>query len=115
MVLYYFLSLPRLRQPKELTKVTPLGCRLSPLRGFLFKKTKIMKEKFDFIYRSVEKAINDLNTKKITVEHAKAIASLAKQSNNVIATQLDAAKFMSNFKDSEDQLIKTGLIDESKG
>jgi hypothetical protein len=73
-----------------------------------------MKEKFDFIYRSVEKAINDLNTKKITVEHAKAIASLAKQSNNVIATQLDAAKFMSNFKDSERQLIKTGLTDESK-
>jgi len=75
-----------------------------------------MKEKFDFIYNSVHKAITDLNLKRITVEHAKAIASLSKQGNNVIATQLDAAKFMANVKDSHEQLEKTGLVtNEGKG
>jgi hypothetical protein len=74
-----------------------------------------MKDKFEFIYESVKKAITDLNGKKITVEHAKAIASLAKQSNNVIATQLDAAKFMSNIKDAEEQLEKVGLYEANEG
>jgi RecJ-like exonuclease len=72
-----------------------------------------MKEKFLFIYESVQKAITDLNLKKINVEHAKAVASLAKQANNVIATQLDAAKFMANVEHSKDQLEKVGL-DENK-
>ena len=72
-----------------------------------------MKEQFQFIYASVSKALNDLNAKKITTEHAKAVASLAKQANNVIATQLDAAKFMANVKDAEEQLTKTGLIDDT--
>ena len=77
-----------------------------------------MKEKFNFIYDSVASAINALNGKKITVEHAKAVASLAKQANNVIATQLDAAKFMSNVKGAKDELESVGLIDgkdESEG
>ena len=72
-----------------------------------------MIDQFKFIYSSVSKALNDLNAKKITTEHAKAVASLAKQANNVIATQLDAAKFMANVKDAEEQLTKTGLIDDT--
>ena len=69
-----------------------------------------MKEKFQFIYDSVSNAINQLNQKKITVEHAKALASLAKQANNVIATQLDAAKFMANVKDlAKQELENVGL------
>lgn len=73
-----------------------------------------MKAKFEFIFTTISKAISELNGKKITVEHAKAIASLAKQSNNVIATQLDAAKFMGNIKEAEEYLLKTGLSDESE-
>lgn len=71
-----------------------------------------MKEKFSFIYDSVVKAINDLNQKKITVEHAKAVASLSKQANNVIATQLDASKFLANIKDAEEKMEQTGLIEK---
>jgi hypothetical protein len=70
-----------------------------------------MREKFDFIYSSVHKAISDLNSKKITVEHAKAIASLSKQANNVISTQLDAAKFLSNIKQASGELEKVGLLE----
>lgn len=73
-----------------------------------------MKEKFDFIYKSVCDAIVGLNAKKINVEHAKAVASLAKQANNVIATQLDAAKFMNNAKESAEHLEKVGLTDASQ-
>ena len=54
-----------------------------------------MKEKFSFIYDTVKKAISELRDKQISVDEAKAIASLAKQANNVISTQLDAAKFLS--------------------
>lgn len=71
-----------------------------------------MKEKFAFIYDQVTGAISALNQKKITVEHAKAIASLSKQANNVIATQLDAAKFMANMKElAKEELINVGLSD----
>ena len=73
-----------------------------------------MKDKFDFIYKSVSDAITSLNAKKINVEHAKAIASLAKQANNVIATQLDAAKFMGNMKDAEQHLSEVGLIEKQE-
>jgi len=71
-----------------------------------------MKDKFDFIYTSVANAITALNSKKINVEHAKAVASLAKQANNVIATQLDAAKFMGNMKDAEQYLLEVGLSEK---
>lgn len=74
-----------------------------------------MKEKFQFLYESITKAINDLNGKKISVEHAKSLAALAKQANNTIATQLDASKFLANIKDAKEFLAETGLIeDESK-
>lgn len=74
-----------------------------------------MKEKFQFIYDSVSTAINQLNQKKITVEHAKALASLAKQANNVIATQLDAAKFMANVKDlAKQELENVGLSEPTE-
>lgn len=55
-----------------------------------------MKKKFEFIYNAVSKAIMDLNAGAITVEQAKAVASLAKQGNNVLATQLDVTKFIYN-------------------
>jgi len=74
-----------------------------------FLKILSMKEKFDFIYKSVKEAIESLNSRKIPVEHAKAVASLAKQANNVIATQLDAAKFMANIKESAEHLEAVGL------
>ena len=71
-----------------------------------------MKEKFAFIYEQVTSAITSLNQKKISVDHAKAVASLAKQANNVIATQLDAAKFMANMKElAKEEIINVGLID----
>ena len=50
-----------------------------------------------------------LDEKKITVEQAKAMSSLAKQANNVLVTQLDAAKFMSNVEDAKKHLDETGL------
>lgn len=71
-----------------------------------------MKEKFSFIYDTVKKAISELREKQISVDEAKAIASLAKQANNVISTQLDAAKFLSNTSDSEEYLTIVGLADE---
>lgn len=74
-----------------------------------------MKEKFNFIYEQVTGAINSLNKKQISVEHAKAVASLAKQANNVIATQLDAAKFMANMKElAKEELENVGLNDTAK-
>ena len=73
-----------------------------------------MKEKYLFVYDTMVKAVNDLNSKKISVEHAKAAASIAKQLNNVIAAQLDAAKFMANTKDASAHLEEVGLIDEAK-
>jgi hypothetical protein len=73
-----------------------------------------MKEKFQFLYDSITKGINDLNSKKISVEHAKSLASLAKQANNTIATQLDASKFLANIKDAKDYLLETGLIQEDE-
>ena len=76
------------------------------------QKSNKMKDKFAFIYDSVVKAINDLNQKKITVEHAKAVASLSKQANNVIATQLDASKFLANIKDAKEMLEETGLLEK---
>lgn len=70
-----------------------------------------MKEKFDFLYQSITAAINNLNQKKITVDHAKALAALAKQANNTIATQLDASKFLANVKEARELLQETGLTD----
>ncbi len=68
-----------------------------------------MKEKFSFIYNSVKDSMEKLNRKQITVEEAKAIASLAKQANNVLTTQLDASKFMANVEDSKTYLNEVGL------
>ena len=70
-----------------------------------------MKEKFDFIYKTVSDAIFALNSNIINVEHAKAIASLAKQANNVVATQLDAAKFMGSMNDAKEHLMEVGLME----
>jgi hypothetical protein len=69
----------------------------------------MMKEKFEFIYEMVKSNMEKLDTKKINVEQAKAMASLAKQANNVLSTQLDAAKFISNIKDSKTSLDEVGL------
>lgn len=68
-----------------------------------------MSDKFNFIYNTVTENMLKLDGKKITVEHAKAFASLAKQANNVLATQLDAAKFITNSKDHKKGLEDVGL------
>ena len=46
-----------------------------------------MKEKFEFIYNTVKSNMEKLDKKLINVEQAKAMASLAKQANNVLTTQ----------------------------
>ena len=68
-----------------------------------------MKEKFMEIYETVTNNMKKLDEKKINVEQAKAMASLAKQANNVLVTQLDAAKFIANNKESEKLLNDVGL------
>lgn len=68
-----------------------------------------MKEKFEFIYETVKSNMEKLDKKQITVEQAKAMASLAKQANNVLTTQLDAGKFIANIKDSKTHLNDVGL------
>lgn len=70
-----------------------------------------MREKFNALYATITKALDDMNAKKISVEHAKAVASLAKQANNTIATQLDASKFLANIKDATQYMKETGLVD----
>jgi hypothetical protein len=68
-----------------------------------------MKEKFEFIYNTVKANMEKLDKKLINVEQAKAMASLAKQANNVLVTQLDAGKFMANIKDAKLHLDEVGL------
>lgn len=68
-----------------------------------------MKDKFIYIYETISNNMKKLDEKKITVEQAKAMASLAKQANNVLVTQLDAAKFITNNKDSQQTLSDVGL------
>ena len=50
-----------------------------------------------------------LDKKQINVEQAKAMASLAKQANNVLVAQLDASKFLNNVKDAKTYLDEVGL------
>lgn len=68
-----------------------------------------MKEKFQFIYDTVKSNMEKLDKKQINVEQAKAMASLAKQANNVLVTQLDAGKFIANVKDAKTHLDEVGL------
>ena len=68
-----------------------------------------MKKKFENIYSIIESNMKKLDEKKITVDEAKAMAALAKQANNVIVTQLDAAKFIKNTKNSSKYLDDVGL------
>ena len=68
-----------------------------------------MKDKFNFIYDMVSSNMKKLDDKKITFDQAKAMAALAKQANNVIATQIDAAKFIMN--NSENPKSKQTLED----
>lgn len=68
-----------------------------------------MKEKFEFIYETVKSNMQKLDKKQITVEQAKAMASLAKQANNVVTTQLAAGKFMADVKDAKTYLSEVGL------
>jgi hypothetical protein len=68
-----------------------------------------MKEKFEFIYNIVKSTMEKLDKKLIDVEQAKALASLAKQANNVLTTQLDAGKFIANIKDAKKYLDEVGL------
>jgi len=68
-----------------------------------------MKEKFTFIYETVKANMEKLDKKQISVDQAKAMASLAKQANNVLSTQLDAGKFVANIKDAKQHLSDVGL------
>jgi len=68
-----------------------------------------MKEKFEFIYNTVKMNMEKLDKKQISVDQAKAMASLAKQANNVLTTQLDAGKFIANIKDAKIHLNEVGL------
>jgi hypothetical protein len=68
-----------------------------------------MKEKFEFIYNTVKNNMEKLDKKLINVEQAKAMASLAKQANNLLVTQLDAGKFIANIKDAKIHLDEVGL------
>jgi hypothetical protein len=68
-----------------------------------------MKEKFEFIYEIVKSNMEKLDKKQINVEQAKAMASLAKQANNVLVTQLDASKFLCNVKEAKIYLNEVGL------
>lgn len=73
-----------------------------------------MKEKFNFIYDMVSSNMTKLDEKKISFDQAKAMASLAKQANNVIATQINAAKFIMNNSSNEKSkqtLNDVGLTD----
>jgi hypothetical protein len=76
--------------------------------------TKNMKEKFDFIFDIVSSNMRKLDEKKITFDQAKAMAALAKQANNVIATQLDAAKFLHNNEKSQKSLSDVGLVSSTE-
>lgn len=68
-----------------------------------------MKEKFQFIYDTVSENMKKLDKGEVTVEAAKAMASLAKQANNVLATQIDVAKFIHNTNNAEKTLNDVGL------
>jgi hypothetical protein len=66
-------------------------------------------EKFDYLYNTIKSNMDKLDSKKISVEQAKAMASLAKQANNTIASQLAVSKFMSTVKDAKTHLDNVGL------
>jgi hypothetical protein len=71
----------------------------------------IIKERTDFIWKNMEDTLHRLNTKKISSEDAKACANLLKQANNVLAFQLDAAKFITHPErtGTENALQNVGL------
>lgn len=75
-----------------------------------------MKEKFNFVYETVKKAIYDLEAREIGVDQAKAVASLAKQANNVLSLQIEVSKFIAGHSDgtATDAMEKTGLIDKTE-
>lgn len=59
-------------------------------------ENSIIKERTDFIWKNMEETLQKLSSKKISSEDAKATANLLKQANNVLAFQLDAAKFITH-------------------
>jgi hypothetical protein len=68
-----------------------------------------LKDKTNFIWETAKKSLSDLNKRSISVEQAKASASLLKQANNILAFQLDAAKFMANNEAAVKTLQDVGL------
>lgn len=68
-----------------------------------------MRERFGFIYEMLRSNMEKLDKQEIDVDHAKAVAALAKQANNVLTTQLEACKFMSNVKDAKSYFDEVGL------
>lgn len=53
-------------------------------------------QKTDFIWNQMQNALEQMNKKKMSTEEAKATAALLKQGNNILAFQLDTAKFLNN-------------------
>lgn len=68
-----------------------------------------MKQKFNFIYNTITESMKRLDKKEIGVDEAKAMSALAKQANNVLVTQLDACKFISNNNNSYEIMEDVGL------
>ena len=57
--------------------------------------------KFDFIWKHVSEAMIGLKSGALPLDQAKVTASLARQANNVIWLQLEAAKFLNEIKQKE--------------
>jgi len=71
----------------------------------------VVKEKTDFIWEQMQKTLEGLTTKRISVEQAKASANLLKQANNVLVFQLDVAKFSTSpeRKETKQAMEDAGL------
>jgi len=70
-----------------------------------------MKEKYQNLFESLSNQMIKLDKKQIKVEEAKAFAALAKQANNILALQLDTAKFLNIHGDKTTKPLQdVGLL-----
>ncbi len=70
-----------------------------------------MKEKYENLFNSLSDQMIKLNKKQIKPEEAKAFAALAKQANNILALQMDTAKFLNTHGEkSIKSLTDVGLM-----
>ena len=78
-------------------------------KGNEMKLDSDMKVKFGFIYNTIVESMKKLDNAEIGVDEAKAMSALAKQANNVLVTQLDACKFISNNNNAHEIMEDVGL------